>query len=123
MNSALWISQVLLALTFGYSGIMKSTQSTQRLVAIGQTGVEHLSTPLIRFIGISELLGTVGLLLPWYTQFLPILTPITALCLSAIMIPASVIHYNRHELKAVGFNIFIFLTCLVVAYGRFEVLS
>ncbi|MVM31313.1 DoxX family membrane protein [Spirosoma sp. HMF4905] len=118
MNSALWFTQAFLAVAFMYSGWMKSTRSAHQLVAMGQTGVEHLSTPLIRFIGISELIGVVGLLVPWYTQLLPILTPIAALCLGLIMIPASVIHYRRDEKQNVLLNVILFLLCGFVVYGR-----
>lgn len=120
MNSALWFGQALLAILFGYSGWMKSTRSAPQLVAMGQTGVEHLSTPLIRFIGVSELIGVVGLLVPWYIQIMPSLTPVSAICLGLIMIPAGVIHYQRNEKKTVLLNIAVFLICLFVTYGRFR---
>lgn len=123
MNSALWFSQALLAILFAYSGWMKSTRSAQQLVAIGQTGIEHIPTLLIRFIGVSELIGVVGLLVPWYTQIMPILTPIAALCLGLIMLPAGVIHYRRHEKQTVLVNVAILLLCLFVAYGRFTQLT
>lgn len=55
MNTTLWILQSLVAFAFLYSGINKSILSEQRLVASGQTGVEGLPLPLIRFIGISEI--------------------------------------------------------------------
>lgn len=118
MNTTLWITQAFLAVVFLYSGWAKSTRSAAQLVVMGQTGVEHLPTPLIRFIGISEVVGVVGLLVPWYTQVMPVLTPIAAFCLGLIMIPASVIHYRRHEYPAVGLNILIFLLCGFVVYGR-----
>lgn len=123
MNSALWFSQALLAILFAYSGWMKSTRSAQQLVAIGQTGIEHIPTLLIRFIGVSELIGVVGLLVPWYTQIIPVLTPIAALCLGLIMLPAGVIHYRRHEKQTVLVNIAILLLCLFVTYGRFRQLT
>ena len=118
MNAFLWVIQGFLASVFFYSGLMKSTQPEQKLVAMGQTGVEHLPLPLIRFIGISELVGVLGLTLPEWLQYWPALTPVAALCLGLIMLPAGVIHYRRHELKAVGFNAFVLLLCLAVVYGR-----
>lgn len=118
MNNALWLTQALLFFAFIYSGWMKSTRSAQQLVAIGQTGVEHLSTPFIRFIGVTELAGAIGLVVPWYTQIIPILTPIAAVCLGLIMLPAGVIHYRRHETRNVWQNVLILLLCLFVAYGR-----
>ena len=119
MNSALWIIQGFLSIVFAYSGWMKSTRLAPQLVAMGQTGVEHLSTPLIRFVGISELAGVVGLLVPWYTQIMPVLTPIAAACLGLIMIPAGFIHYQRNEKRTVWLNVSLFLMCAFVAYGRF----
>ena len=118
MNALLWVIQVFLASVFFYSGLMKATQSEQTLVAMGQTGVEHLPLPLIRFIGISELAGVVGLVLPKLLDYWSVLTPMSAFCLGLIMLPAGVIHYRRNELKAVGFNAFVLLLCLTIVYGR-----
>ncbi len=119
MNIALWFGQAFLAFIFGYSGWMKSTRSAPQLVAMGQTGVDHLPIPLIRFIGVSELIGTVGLLVPWYTQIWLVLTPLAAGCLGLIMIPAGAIHYRRNEKRTVWLNVVILLLCTFVAYGRF----
>jgi hypothetical protein len=47
-----------------FSSINKSIYSEKTLVAKGQTGVENLPLTLIRFIGISEILGAIGLILP-----------------------------------------------------------
>lgn len=118
MNTALWIGQCFLAFVFFYSGIMKATQSEQKLVAMGQTGVEGLAAPFIKFIGISEIIGATGLLLPWYTQLVPVLTPLAAFCLGTIMLPAASIHYKRGEKWTVVLNIFILLLCLWVGYRR-----
>ncbi|QHV93987.1 DoxX family protein [Spirosoma endbachense] len=118
MNTILWISQCFLAVVFTYSGWMKSTKSEDHLVAIGQTGVEHLPIRLIRFIGLAELAGVIGLLVPGLISIQVLLTPIAAFGLGLIMIPAAGIHYRRHELKAVWFTIGIFLLCLFVAWKR-----
>jgi uncharacterized membrane protein YphA (DoxX/SURF4 family) len=97
LNVALWISQVLLAIVFFYSGAMKSTKTEKELVAMGQTGVENLSGSLIRFIGVSEILGAVGMILPWLTGIVPILTPVAATSLGMIMILAAIVHFRRNE--------------------------
>ena len=120
MNILLWILQFFLAFSFGYSGVMKATQSRERLVSIGQTGVEHISYSLIRFIGISEVLGAVGILLPWWLTIFPVLTPVTAVCFAVIMVLAVPIHYKRHEMKAVGINTVFFLISVLVAWMRFS---
>ncbi len=121
MDTLLWAAQSGLALLFFYSGLMKSTQPEQKLVAMGMTGVEHLPVPLIRFIGIAELLGVVGLLLPGLLHQWLLLTALAALCLGLIMLPAAVIHYRRGEFKAVALNGFVFVISLWVAYSRWPV--
>ena len=118
MNTMLWGLQCITALIFMYSGINKSIFSEQKLVAKGQTGVEGLPLPLIRFIGISEIFGAVGLIVPWWTNILPVLTPIAAICFAVMMILAARIHYKRKEYKNVLTNSIIFLMCLFITYGR-----
>ena len=122
MNTMLWVAQGLLAALFLFSGVMKSTQSEQKLVASGQTGVEGLPRPLIRFIGISEILGAAGLVLPWLNNVMPCLTPLAAIGLGLIMILAAIVHYRRDEKGTALQNLFILLVCLFVAYGRRRVL-
>jgi uncharacterized membrane protein YphA (DoxX/SURF4 family) len=122
MNTVLWISQVFLAIVFMYSGFMKSTQSERKLVEIGQTGVEGLPMLFIRFIGISELAGAIGLVVPWLINTLPVLSPLSAICLGVIMVPAARIHYKRNEMRCVLQNAFFLLLCLFVAYGRLAAL-
>jgi uncharacterized membrane protein YphA (DoxX/SURF4 family) len=119
MNTILWVLQALMAAVFLYSGINKSLFSIPVLVHDrGQTGIENLSLSLVRFIGISEILGAVGLIAPWYFNILPVLTPIAAMLFAIIMIPAAVIHYTRKEPKNVLTNVIVFLICIAIAYGR-----
>jgi len=118
MDTILWICQIFLAALFFYSGVMKSTQSEQKLVAIGQTGVENLPLGLIRFIGISEILGAAGLIIPWISKVGVLLTPLAAFCLGMIMVMAAVVHFRRNEKKAVLLNLFILLLCLFVGIER-----
>jgi uncharacterized membrane protein YphA (DoxX/SURF4 family) len=123
MNTLLWVLQIFLAITFTYSGLMKSTQNREELVSIGQTGVEGLSYPLIRFIGAAEILGAIGIILPTAIHVFPILTPITAICFALIMVLASPIHYKRKEFKSVLINISLFVISVFVAYVRFSKLA
>ena len=118
MNTILWILQILLAALFFFSGSMKSTQSEQWLVTHNQTGVAGLSGTVIKFIGICEILGAIGLILPWWLNILPILTPIAAIGFCIIMVLAAPRHYRLREPKNVAINIIVFLLCAFVAYGR-----
>lgn len=123
MNTLIWILQIILALLFLYSGAMKSTQDREKLMSLNQTGVANLSYASIRFIGISEILGAVGIILPLYLQVIPVLTPIAAACFAVVMVFAIRIHYKRSEFKQVTFNIIIFLMAIGVAFYRFSELG
>jgi uncharacterized membrane protein YphA (DoxX/SURF4 family) len=118
MNTTLWVLQCITALAFMYSGINKSILSEQKLVLSGQTGVEGLSLPFIRFIGISEILGSIGVVLPVLLNVLPVLTPLSAIGFAIIMVPAAMIHYKRHENRNVMTNCILFMISLFIAYGR-----
>jgi uncharacterized membrane protein YphA (DoxX/SURF4 family) len=118
MNIALWIAQVLLALVFLVSGIAKSTFSRQQFINTKQTGVVDLPMPLVRFIGISEILGAIGLILPWLLRILPVLTPLSAICFAIMMILAARKHTALHEPKNVRNNLILLIVCLFVAFGR-----
>ncbi|MBO9619759.1 MAG: DoxX family protein [Niabella sp.] len=117
-NSILWILQVVMALSFLYSGVCKTVFSEKKLVTIGQTGVEGLSPVFIKFIGVSELAGAAGLILPLYFNIAPWLTPVAALCLALIMPFAARIHYRRNEPRNVLTNIIYFIIGILIAWGR-----
>ncbi len=118
MNSFVWALQGMTAVIFMFSGINKSIYSEQTLVSKGQTGVEGLPLILIRFIGITEILGAIGLILPMLFKICPSLTSISAIYLGLIMITAGIIHYKRNEYKNVVVNIAIFIVCLAISYFR-----
>ena len=118
MNTILWICQGILSLAFLYSGINKTILSEQQLIAKGQTGVVNLRIGVIRFIGISEVLGAAGIIVPWLTNIWPVLTPVTAICFAVIMLMAAQIHYKLHEPKNVATNVILLALSLFVAYGR-----
>ena len=123
LNVGFWVCQVLLAILFGYSGLMKSIKTKRELVEMGQTAAEDLSPETIRFIGIMEILGTIGIILPCLTGIFPILTPLAAVGFGIIMILAAVFHFRRGEKTIVLLNLFLLLLCAFVAYGRFINLS
>lgn len=118
MNILIWTLQGITALIFMFSGINKSIYSEQTLVSKGQTGVKGLPLKTIRFIGISEILGAIGLILPMLVNIYPNLTSISSICLGLIMIPAGIIHFKRKEYKNVIINVAIFIICITIAYFR-----
>jgi len=116
MNIALWIAQILLVLVFGYSALIKGTQSTERAVELGMTGVVNVRLPVMRFTAYCEVLGVIGLIVPYATGVLPILTPLAAIGLGVIMVLAARIHLGEPA-TAVG-NLVLLAMCLFVAWGR-----
>jgi len=111
--------QYFIALTILFSGLCKSYFPIPKLVLLGQTKIQNLPIPLVRFIGISEILGAVGIILPWYLQIWPLLTPVTAICFALIMVLAAPIHYQQQEYKIVLLNTVLFFICVFIAYHRF----
>jgi uncharacterized membrane protein YphA (DoxX/SURF4 family) len=116
MNIALWIVQVLLAGMFIMAGAMKAFQYERAKASL--PWVKDVPRGLTTFIGISELLGGLGLLLPAITGILPWLTPLAAAGLALIMILAIGFHASRREPQAIVFNVVLLLLAAFVAYGR-----
>jgi hypothetical protein len=118
MNTLLWIGQIFLSVTFLYSGICKSTLPEKKLIAKGQTGVVGLPSPVIKFIGATEILGAIGIIVPWLTNTAKILTPVAAICFSVLMLLAAPIHYKLKEPRNIAINITLLIISVLVAWGR-----
>jgi len=100
MIIALWIVNALLALAFLAAGAMKALRPKEALAANGMGWTEDFSAGTIKIIGIAEVLGALGLILPLLTGIAPILTPIAATALAIVMIGAVVVHSRRKESPA-----------------------
>ena len=118
MNIAVWIIQGILALMFLMAGIMKSTQPKDKLLK-SLPWVNDFSLLTVRFIGISEFLGAVGIVVPQLTGIYPILSPIAAIGLAVIMVLAVAHHLLKKEYKEVGFNTTLLILAVLVALYRF----
>lgn len=124
MNTILWVGQIYLAINCLFSGFGKSLFSERKLVhEMKQTGVEGLPQGMIRFIGICQLLGAAGLILPWLLNVLPILTPIAAFAFGMDVTMASGIHIQRREYKTATVTLFTALVCFFVTAGRLYFLN
>ena len=112
-NRALWIVQGLLAALFLFAGGMKLITPVEVLSAMSPFPGEF-----IRFIGVCEVLGAVGLILPYALRILPGLTALAAAGLVVIMVGATV------STLAIGGGLIARPTLLfgllaaLVAYGR-----
>jgi putative oxidoreductase len=118
MNLLLWLVQVLLAVAFGMAGFMKATQPIDALVQGGMAWAAQMPVAVVRFIGVSELLGAIGLILPAATGIKPSLTPLAALGLLTIMILAMAFHVSRAEPGALPINMMLGGLAAFVAWGR-----
>jgi uncharacterized membrane protein YphA (DoxX/SURF4 family) len=117
LHVALWIVQLLLAAAFGMAGVMKSTQPLDAL-SPDMAWVRDVPPAMVRFIGIAELAGALGLVLPALTGVKPILTPLAAAGLAVIMVLAAAFHISRGEFSALPFNIVLGGLSALVAWGR-----
>ncbi|NWJ45825.1 MAG: DoxX family protein [Chloroflexi bacterium] len=120
MNTAFWILQGLLGLAFLAAGIMKATQPLENL-STRMDWVKQVPAGLVRFIGIAEVLGAIGLIVPAVTGIASILTPIAASALAVVMLLAAGFHYNRKEYNRIAPSAVLFVLTVVVAVGRFAI--
>lgn len=118
MNVFLWILQALLAGVFGLAGVMKLIRPKEKLRP-AMPWVEDFTTTQIRLIGVVELLGAVGLILPAVTDIAPTLTPLAATGLAITMIAAAVTHARRKEPSGIAVNVVLLALSVVIAWGRF----
>lgn len=118
MNTTIWIIQGIVAAMFIMAGIMKSTQPKEKLEP-KLPWVKDFPLGTVRLIGISELLGGIGVIVPQLTGILPILSPIAAAGLALTMVFAAVYHFRKQEYKEIGFNVVLLALSLVIAIYRF----
>jgi uncharacterized membrane protein YphA (DoxX/SURF4 family) len=97
MNIVAWVLQIVLAVALLASGVMKVVRPKPALVSAGMGYAEDFSGSALKAIGVLEIVGAVGLLLPWLLNVAPILTPIAAVGLAAVMAGAMVVHIRRKE--------------------------
>lgn len=113
-NLWLWIAQVLLAVVFLFSGGSKMAMPREVLAA-----QSHLPGSFMKFIGVCEILGAFGLILPGLLHVRPQLTTLAAACLTIIMIGATVT--TARVMPAVlPLPAIVLLLTAFVAYGRWR---
>ncbi len=115
MTYALWIVQGLLAALFLFAGGMKLILPLEKL-----TGPVPLPGLFMRLIGVAEVLGALGLILPGLLRIRPGLTPLAAAGLVSIMIGATAITLLGGDLMAAMISLVVGLLAAFVAYGRWR---
>ncbi len=116
LNFWLWAAAGLLAVLYLMAGGMKATQPIDKLA--GQMKWPADYPWLTRFVGWSEVLGAIGLILPLLTGILAWLTPLAALCLVLVQVLAIGFHLMRKEPQIVPVNIVLLALAAFVAWGR-----
>lgn len=121
MNIVLWILQVLLALLFLFAGGTKLVMSAEALTQPTTPNQVMLPVAFLRFIGVCEFLGGLGLVLPGLLKTRQYLTPLAALGLAIIMIGAVVFTVVGGAISVALVNLVIVLLLLFIAYARWRV--
>ncbi len=119
MNALLWTLQTVLALVFAGAGAVKLIAPRDQLAKTLGGWVYDFPAPLLKPLGLAELLGAVGLIVPPLVHVAPILTPVAAVGLVVTMIGAVVTHARRGEFPNVVVNVLLAVMAAVVAWGRF----
>jgi len=112
---ALWIVQGLLAALFLFAGCVKLVLPLEKLA-----GPVELPGPFLRFIGVAEVLGGIGLILPGLLRIRPGLTPLAAAGLVIIMIGATAITLMVGDVTTALVSLVVGLLAAFVAYGRWR---
>jgi len=113
-EAMLWTIQGLLAALFLFAGGVKLVLPVEAM----QQGPVALPGPFLRFIGVCEVSGAVGLVLPWLFRIRPALTPLAASGLIVIMIGATVITALSGPIAPALFPLIVGVMLTVVAYQR-----
>ncbi len=118
MDTVLWIFQAFLAFVFLITGAMKLIMPRERAMERAPYCEDYTQREL-HLIGVAEILGSLGLILPAVTGILPWLTPLAAVGLIMVMAGAIRTHYRRQEYNYIPGNIVLLVLSAFVAYGRF----
>jgi hypothetical protein len=117
---ALWVVQVLLAFLYAFAGYTKLFTPIPDLAAM-MAWAPTMPEWLVRFIGLAEIAGALGMILPAATRILPWLTPLAALGFTVIQILAIGLHALRGETAmTLPFNALLLALSLFVLWGRWR---
>lgn len=118
LNTALWAAQIFLALVFLITGAVKLFLPVESLNELIPWTKDFSSIP-VRLIGLSEILGSIGLTLPSVLRIKPQLTPLSAVGVAVVMLLAIIFNLSIDETSVLGINVLLFLVSIFVAWGRF----
>ena len=117
MNIALWIAQGFAGLVFVLTGTLKMAAPKEKLVSKMHWAATW-PPGRIKLLGLAEVAGAIGLVLPAALHIAPVLVPIAAVCLAVLMLGAVQTHRRFHE--SVVPALVLVLVCVAIAVGRFR---
>jgi uncharacterized membrane protein YphA (DoxX/SURF4 family) len=120
LNIALWVAQILLFLMFGSAGYLKVFMPMDALAGMMSYTADYPEW-FTRMIGVFELLGAAGIILPALTRIVPVLTPLAALGFAAIQVLAIGLHAMRGETAmTLPINLVLLALAVFVVWGRWK---
>ncbi|PYQ93390.1 MAG: hypothetical protein DMF97_20035 [Acidobacteria bacterium] len=117
LRLSLWIAQVILAVWFGMAGVFHAAVPIATLAPMAPWTAD-VPPALVRFIGVVELAGAVGVVLPAVSRILPVLTAPAAAGLALIMALAIPFHVSRGETREAPMLMAFAALGVFVAWGR-----
>lgn len=117
LNIALWIAQILVGAPFIFFGAMKIVQPIVQL-AIMMPWTGQVSEAIVRLLGVVDVAGGIGLLLPGITGIKPRLTLAAAVGSIVLQIAASIFHLSRGEGAMTPLNLVFLLLLAFILWGR-----
>ncbi|MFD0999738.1 DoxX family protein [Ohtaekwangia kribbensis] len=117
LHVVLWILQILLTAMLLWAGFTKLFEPIEKLSAMWPwTG--QVPIAFVKFTGIVDVVGAMGLTLPSLLRIKPKLTPVAAIAFCVLMICAIIFHIARGEASQIGINIVLIIIAAFVAWGR-----
>ena len=120
MNIALWIVAGIFGVAYVAGGIVKLTMSYEKYAAkLGWPG--DFTPGNVRFMGVVEILGGIGLVLPGLVGVAPVLVPVAASCMALYMAGAITERLRRGEYKELLGDLLFLAAMVFIAWGRFAI--
>ena len=120
MNIALWIVAGVFGIAYVAGGIVKLTMPYEKYAA--KLGWPEDFTPgNVRFMGVVEILGGLGLVLPGLVDIAPVLVPVAASCMALYMAGAVTERVRRNEYKELAGDLLFLAAMVFIAWGRFAI--
>lgn len=123
MNITLWIVASILSLLTLASALAKLARSRQKLIDGGYTWAEDFSDTAVKNIGLLEVLGGLGLVLPGLFDTATVLVPVAGTGVGVLMLAAVGIHIRRGETKESMTPLVLAAVAVFVAVMRFGTYS